>query len=88
MFCLETPYICNIIVTVYLSCTRPDSRQEQEQGARLAGHFLSSPPDLHTRRGPRNHELGAELEDSDAQSDHYTSQATQVLLDSDSVVLP
>lgn len=63
--------------------TRPDSRQEgREQelgvGARLAGqHFLSSPPDLH-RRGPRGHEAGGEAEDSDVQSDQFTSQATQV----------
>ena len=49
-------------------------------GARLAGqHFMSSPPDLQHRRGQRNHELGAELEESDGQqSDQFTSQATQV----------
>ena len=63
--------------------TRPDSRQEgREQelgvGARLAGqHFLSSPPDLH-RRAPRGTEAGGEAEDSDVQSDQFTSQATQV----------
>jgi len=60
---------------------RPESRGGETQegvGARLAGqHFLSSPPDLHTRRGHRNHELGAEFDDSDVHSDQFNSQATQ-----------
>ena len=35
---------------------------------------------LISRRGHRNHELGAELDDSDVQSDQFNSQATQVLI--------
>ena len=33
-----------------------------------------------SRRGHRNHELGAEFDDSDVQSDQFNSQATQVVL--------
>ena len=33
-----------------------------------------------SRRGHRNHELGAEFDDSDIQSDQFNSQATQVLV--------
>ena len=32
------------------------------------------------RRGHRNHELGAEFDDSDVQSDQFNSQATQVVI--------
>ena len=33
-----------------------------------------------SRRGHRNHELGAEFDDSDIQSDQFNSQATQVVI--------
>ena len=33
-----------------------------------------------SRRGHRNHELGAEFDDSDVHSDQFNSQATQVLI--------
>ena len=33
-----------------------------------------------SRRGHRNHELGAEFDDSDIQSDQFNSQATQVVV--------
>jgi hypothetical protein len=62
---------------------RSDSRQESRElegvGARLAGQpFLSSPPDLHSRRGARGAVDPQELEDSDQHSDLFNSRATQV----------